>query len=180
MRARKRSGEEIATPISPRSPGCSSDFAATLWPESSKHAHFHDLLAAIVGDRGYEHRPEVFDHYDAESVAWADSLGFHRIGSSIWIGRGSQPKSLMMREDPYHPPTFVRPIKDTLPKSILGELNDVGFLEAAHNNTFSRSWLTISDSLLLTRRRILFCTLPHNAFSLKVSLGLCNNLPQLL
>ncbi|OAL32118.1 hypothetical protein AYO20_08056 [Fonsecaea nubica] len=106
-------------------------FAAILWPEPSKHAHFHDSLAAIVGDSGNEHRPEVFDHYDAEAVAWADSLGFHRIGSSIWFGRASQPKSLMMREDPYHPPTFVRPIKDALPKSILGELNDVGFLEAA-------------------------------------------------
>ncbi|KIX94691.1 uncharacterized protein Z520_09737 [Fonsecaea multimorphosa CBS 102226] len=106
-------------------------FAVILWPESSKDVHFQDLLTAIVGDSGNVHRPEVFDHHDSVAIAWARSLGFRRIGSSIWFGLACWRGLYIPDGDDYDPPVFKRAVQDTLPESIRAESSDRMFLKAA-------------------------------------------------
>ncbi|OAP59781.1 hypothetical protein AYL99_04783 [Fonsecaea erecta] len=105
-------------------------FVAILWPESSKEVHFEDLLAAIVGDSGNNRRPEVFDHHDSVAIAWTRSLGFKRIGSSIWFGLPSWCGDSQAAELDNDPPGFERATQDTLPNSIRGQVGDTEFLKA--------------------------------------------------
>ncbi|OQV01525.1 hypothetical protein CLAIMM_06866 [Cladophialophora immunda] len=105
-------------------------FAAILWPQSSKDIHFEDLLAAIVGDSGSTHRPAVFDLHDCVAIPWARSLGFRRIGSSIWLGLECWHGQAIPRENDFDPPVFSPAGQDTLPKSIWSDLSDKRFLKA--------------------------------------------------
>jgi GNAT superfamily N-acetyltransferase len=92
-------------------------FVALTWPDPSKGDHFHQTMENLVG---YVNS-HFIERKDTQAIKWLRSVGFRRIGSSIWfgaiVGHGAQP-GLPTIADDYDPPLISRP-NNLVPESIL-------------------------------------------------------------
>ncbi|KIW66500.1 hypothetical protein, variant [Phialophora macrospora] len=113
-----------------------SNFVAILWPQSSKDNHFQDLLKTIVSTSGGLFRADVLDQCDAMATPWARSLGFRRIGLSMWFGllctEGHITAVLPIEHD--RDPQDLKPVKNILPDSIKCARSDKQFLAAVQRH----------------------------------------------
>jgi GNAT superfamily N-acetyltransferase len=124
------------------------NFVAILWPQSSKDDHFQDLLKSIVSTSCGLFRAEVLDRCDSMATPWARSLGFRRIGLSMWFGllctEGHITAVLPIERD--RDPKVLKPVKKILPDSIKSAGSDKEFLAAIqrhyrHVQADDRRWL---------------------------------------
>lgn len=108
----------------------SGNFAAILWPQSCKEEHFQDLLRTLVAPSGGLFRAGIIDQCDSVATPWARSLGFRRIGLSMWFGllcQGGTASAIIPAEDD-HDPHILEPAKNLLPKSVQDARSDQSFL----------------------------------------------------
>ncbi|KAJ9609416.1 hypothetical protein H2200_005743 [Cladophialophora chaetospira] len=111
------------------------NFAAILWPQMFKEDDFQDLLRTIVSPSGGLFRADVMDHCDFEVTQWARSLGFRRIGLSMWFGllcRDGTTSAVVPVEYDQDPHILNR-VKNLLPDSLYHAQSDKHFLTALHH-----------------------------------------------
>ncbi|OCT50898.1 hypothetical protein CLCR_08144 [Cladophialophora carrionii] len=125
-----------------------ANFVAVLWPQSCKDSHFQDLLKTILWTSGGLFRAEVLDQCDPAATPWARSLGFRRIGLSMWFGipciAGNIDAVLPIELD--RDPHGLDRVENMLPESIKRAHSDKQFLAAVrrqyrHVESDNPQWL---------------------------------------
>ncbi|KAK5559412.1 hypothetical protein LTR46_002454 [Exophiala xenobiotica] len=93
-------------------------FVVLAWPDPSKGDHFHESMENLVGYVNCH----FIDRNDTQAIRWLRSVGFRRIGSSVWfgalVGYGTDESPLPTIADDYDPPPISRPT-NLIPESIL-------------------------------------------------------------
>ncbi|ETI27352.1 hypothetical protein G647_09542 [Cladophialophora carrionii CBS 160.54] len=107
-----------------------ANFVAVLWPQSCKDSHFQDLLKTLLWTSGGLFRAKVLDQCDPAATPWARSLGFRRIGLSMWFGlpciAGNIDAVLPVERD--RDPHGLDRVENMLPDSIQSARSDKQFL----------------------------------------------------
>merc|ERR1711939_108507 len=91
-------------------------FVVLAWPDPFKGDNFHQTMENLVGYLSYN----FIERKDAQAIKWLRSVGFRRIGSSIWfgtlVGHDAQSQLPPIAED-YDPPPISRS-NNLVPESI--------------------------------------------------------------
>ncbi|EXJ57952.1 hypothetical protein A1O7_05375 [Cladophialophora yegresii CBS 114405] len=113
-----------------------ANFVAVVWPHSSKDPHFQDLLKTILWTSGGLFRAKVLDQCDPAATPWARSLGFRRIGSSMWFGlpciAGNITAVLPIEDD--RDPQVLDRVENILPTLVTSARSDKQFLAAVRKH----------------------------------------------